>query len=153
MLCNYLKTLLSTKIGKPNFPLKNTAKRLYGYLIYLLKNDPANIVISTSYRLLTTANRTTVRRFRFKTIGDKMSWDTLPKTGLFYILLSSKGEHIAFLPHPLLAMLCPCSSYLQKTTNNPTLTGGDRGGVQILLFSKVTLFEYNVSTILPPIVV
>ena len=45
-------------------------------------------------------------------IGDKMSWDTLPKTGLFYVLLTSKGGNIAFLPHPLRAMLCPCSSYL-----------------------------------------
>ena len=46
------------------------------------------------------------------TIGDKMSWDTLPKTGLFYVLLTSKGGNIAFLPHPFRAMLCPCSSYL-----------------------------------------
>ncbi|KAM7434819.1 hypothetical protein ABFA07_015144 [Porites harrisoni] len=49
-------------------------------------------------------------------------------------------------------MLCPCSSYLQKTTNTPTLNGGDRGGVRIRLFSEVTLFKYNVSTILSPIV-
>ena len=48
-------------------------------------------------------------------------------------------------------MLCRCSSYLQKTTNTPTLKGGDRGGAKILLFSEVTLFEYNVSTILTPI--
>ena len=31
-------------------------------------------------------------------IGDKMSWDTLPKTGLFDVLLTSKGGNIAFLP-------------------------------------------------------
>ena len=66
MLRNYLKTLPSTKIVKTNFPSKNTGKGLYGYLIYLLKNDPVNIVISTSYRLLTGANRTTARRFRFR---------------------------------------------------------------------------------------
>ena len=30
--------------------------------------------------------------------------------------------------------------------------GGERGGVRILLFFKVTLFKYNVSTILSPIV-
>ena len=29
-----------------------------------------------------------------------------------------------------------------------TLNGGDRGGLWILLLSEVTLFEYNVSTIL-----
>ena len=46
------------------------------------------------------------------TIGDKMSWDTSPKNGLFYVLLTSKGGNIAFLPHPLRAMLCPCSSCL-----------------------------------------
>ena len=40
MLRNYLKTLPSTKIVKTNFPSKNTGKGLYGYLIYLLKNDP-----------------------------------------------------------------------------------------------------------------
>ena len=36
------------------------------------------------------------------TIGDKMSWDTSPKTGLFYNLLTSKGGNIAFPPpsHP-----------------------------------------------------
>ena len=32
------------------------------------------------------------------------------------------------------------------------MNGGDRGGVGILLFSEVTLFEYNVSTISSPIV-
>ena len=72
--------------------------------------------------------------------------------GIFYVLLTSIGGNIAFLPHPLRAMLCPCSRYLKKTTNTPTLTGGDKGGVGILLFSEVTLFEYNVSTILSPIV-
>ena len=49
-------------------------------------------------------------------------------------------------------MLCRCSSCLQKTTNTPTLNGGGRGGVWILLFSEVTLFEDNVSTILAVIV-
>ena len=34
------------------------------------------------------------------------------KTGLFNVLLTSKGGNIAFLPHLLRAMLCPCSSYL-----------------------------------------
>ena len=39
----------------------------------------------------------------------------------------------------------------RKQQTPPTLNGGDRGGVRILLFSKVNLFEYNVSTILWPI--
>ena len=46
------------------------------------------------------------------TIGDKMSWDTSPKSRLFYGLWTSKGGNIAFLPHPLRTMLGPCSSYL-----------------------------------------
>ena len=49
-----------------------------------------------------------------------------------------------FLPHPLHAMLCRCSSYLEiKTRNTSTLNGGEDGGVWILLFSEVTLFESN----------
>ena len=39
-----------------------------------------------------------------------------------------------------------------STTNTPTLNEGDRGGVRILLFSEITLFKNNVSTILSPIV-
>ena len=46
------------------------------------------------------------------TIGGKMSWDTSPKSRLFYVLWTSKGGNIAFLPHPLRTMLGPCSSYL-----------------------------------------
>ena len=45
-----------------------------------------------------------------------------------------------------------CSSYLEKTTNTPTLNGGDQGGVWILLYFEVTLFDYNVSTFLSLIV-
>ena len=63
-----------------------------------------------------------------------------------------KSKRQLFLPHPLHAMLCHCSSYLQKTRNIPTLNGGDRGGVWILMFSEGTLFEYNVSTMLSLIV-
>ena len=71
MLRNYLKTLPSTKIVKTNFPSRNTGKGSYGYLIYLLNNDPVNIAISTSYRLPTAANRTTARRFRFRQSATK----------------------------------------------------------------------------------
>ena len=39
-----------------------------------------------------------------------------------------------------------------ETTNTSTLKGEDKGGVWILLFSEVILFQCNVSTILPPIV-
>ena len=37
-------------------------------------------------------------------------------------------------------------------TRPPTSSAGEGGWVWILLFSEVTLFEYNVSTILLPIV-
>ena len=76
MLRNYLKSLPSTKIVKTNFPSKNTGKGLYGYLIFLLKNDkndPVNIVISTSYRLLTGARRTTARRFPLR-LSESQKW-------------------------------------------------------------------------------
>ena len=42
-------------------------------------------------------------------------------------------------------MLCRCLSYRKtiKTRNTPTLNGGEDGGVWILLFSELTLFECN----------
>ena len=42
---------------------------------------------------------------------------------------------------------------LLTENNKHPMNGGGRGGLRILLFSEVTLFEYNVSTILSPIVV
>ena len=76
----------------------------------------------------------------------------LAQNWAFLHFINFKRRKYSFLPHPLLAMLCPCSSCLQKTTNTPTLNGGDRGWVRIPLFSETTLFKYNVSTILSPIV-
>ena len=99
MLQNYWKTLLSRKIGKTNFPSKNTATRLYGCPIYLLKNDPVNIVISMSYRLLTGANRTTVCTLNwFRQSVTKWVEILCPKLGFFYVLLTSKGGYIGFPP-------------------------------------------------------
>ena len=42
---------------------------------------------------------------------------------------------------------------LLTENNKHPMNGGGRGGLRILLFSEVTLFEYNVSNILSPIVV
>ena len=55
---------------------------------------------------------------------------------------------------PIPSMQCCADVWAtyRKQTNTPTLNGGDRGGVRILLFPEGTLFEYNVSTILSPIV-
>ena len=58
-----------------------------------------------------------------------------------YGLLTSKGGNIAFPSPSPPCNWCFCSSSLQKTTNIPTLNGGDRGGVWILLFSEVNVFE------------
>ena len=41
---------------------------------------------------------------------------------------------------------------LPTGNNKHPMNGGGRGGAWILLFFEVTLFEYNVSTILSPIV-
>ena len=69
--------------------------------------------------------------------------DTLRPKGAFGHFTDFKRGKESFSLHPLHAMLCRCSSYLQKTTNTPTLNGGEGEGVWILLFSKVTLFEYS----------
>ena len=76
--------------------------------------------------------------FNLQSLGDKM-------------VMSCDTSHFKSGKYNF-AMLCRCSRYLKKTTNTPTLNGGDRGGVQILLFSEVVLFEHNVSTILSLIV-
>ena len=76
--------------------------------------------------------------FNLQSLGDKM-------------IMSCDTSHFKRRKYSF-AMLCHCSRYLKETTNTPTLNGGDRGGLQILLFSEVILFEHNVSTILSPIV-
>ena len=75
--------------------------------------------------------------FNLQSLGDKM-------------IMSCDTSHFKRRKYSF-AMLCHCSRYLKETTNTPTLNGGDRGGLQILLFSEVILFEHNVSTILSPI--
>ena len=64
---------------------KNTTTQLY--------------VTSTSYRLLTGANRTAACRFQFRQSATKWLVETLrPKRSFFYILLTSKGVNKAFSP-------------------------------------------------------
>ena len=60
------------------------------------------------------------------TIGDKISFLR------FYWLQKMKIK--LFLPHPLHAMLCCCSSYVQKTTNTPTLNCVGGKGVHSFVF-------------------
>ena len=77
--------------------------------------------------------------FNLQSLGDKM-------------IMSCDTSHFKRGKYNF-AMLCRCSRYLKKTTNTPTLNGGDREGVRILLFSEGTLFKDNVSKILSPIVI
>ena len=73
------------------------------------------------------------------------------RKGLFDVLPILKGENEPFpLPFP------PCNVvplFELPVENNKYLNfeWRGRGGVWILLFSEVTLFEYNVSTSLSPI--
>ena len=68
-----------------------------------------------------------------------------------------KEEIQLFLPHPLHAMLCWCLSYLQKTTNTPTLIGGGAAGCGFCCSLKFKLYPIWVhwclnNNILSPIV-
>ena len=75
---------------------------------------------------------------RVATICNKMV-ETLTLEGISDILLTSIGENKAFPPPSLHAMLCTVQATYRKQ---------EGGGVWLLLFSVVTLFEHNVSTIL-----
>ena len=83
-------------------------------------------------------------------IGDKISRDTIALKGLSDISLTSKGENKALPPPSPPYNVVPL--FELPIENNKHLNLEWRGGVWILLFSEVTLFEYNVSTILSPIV-
>ena len=56
---------------------------------------------------------------------------------LFYVLLTSKEGNIAFLPHPLRAMLCPCSSLPIKNNKHRNFEwrGQGRGADSFVLRS------------------
>ena len=73
--------------------------------------------------------------------------------GLFDVLLTSKEKNITFPPPSPPCNVVPKFELSLENNKLPTLKGGDRGGVWILMLSEVTLFEYNVSKILSPIVV
>ena len=73
MMRNYLKSLPSTKIVKTNFSLEKHKKRIIWVSYLSSEKRPGNIVISISYRLLTGANRTTARRFRFR-LSESQKW-------------------------------------------------------------------------------
>ena len=74
--------------------------------------------------------------------------------GFFAFYWLQKEKKIAFPPPSPPCNVLPMFELPteKKKTNTPTLNGRDRGGVRILMFCEVTLFKYNVSTILSPIV-
>ena len=152
MARNYWKTLPSTKIGKTNFPSKNTTTRWYRYPIYLVKNDPVNIVISTSYRLLTCANRTTARRFWFRQSATKWVETLRPKCTFWRFPDFERGKDSFSSPIPSMQCCATVRATFRKQETSQLWMEGTGEGVWILMFSDVTLFEYNVSTILSPIV-
>ena len=47
---------------------------------------------------------------------------------------------------------CAAFRLVENKKKTPTLNGGEKGVVWIVLFSEVLLLDYNVSTILSPIV-
>ena len=70
--------------------------------------------------------------------------------GLFDVFLTSKGEKRALPPPSPPYNVVPLFELPLENNKHPNFEW--RGGVWILLFSEVTLFEYNVSTILSAIV-
>ena len=72
--------------------------------------------------------------------------------GLFDVFWTSKGEKIAFPPPSPPCNVVPLFELPLENKKHPNLNGGDRVGVWILMFSEVTVFEDNVSTILSPTV-
>ena len=74
------------------------------------------------------------------------------KMGLFDILMTSKGENKAFPPPSRPCNVVPLFKLPIENHKHPNFEWRGGGGVWILLFAEVTLFECNVSTTLSPIV-
>ena len=70
--------------------------------------------------------------------------------GLSDVFLTSKGENEALPPPSPQSNVVPLFELPIENNKHPNFEWW--GGVWILLFSEVTLFEYNVSTILSPFV-
>ena len=118
--------------------------------IHFVKNYPVNIVISTS-RLLTCANRTTARRFWFRQSATK--WvETLRPKWTFDVFRTSKREKITFPPPSPPFNVVPLFELPLEDKKHPNFEWRGQGRGVDSYVSEVTLFEYNVSTILSPIV-
>ena len=61
------------------------------------------------------------------TIGNKMSSDTSPKTGLFYILLTSKGGNIDFTPPSPPCNVVPMFELPTKNNKHPNFEWRGQG--------------------------
>ena len=66
-----------------------------------------------------------------------MSWDTSPKSGLFYVLLTSKGGNIAFTPPSPPCNVVPMFELPIKNNKNPNFEwrGQGRGADSFVLLS------------------
>ena len=151
MARNYWKTPPSTKIGKTNFPSKNTAMRWYRYPIHFVKNDPVNIVISASYRLLTCANRTTARRFWFRQSATKWVETLRPKWTFWRFPVFKRGIDSVFSPIPSMQCCATVRATFRKQETSQLWMEGTGEGCGFLCFRSYPIW-YNVSTILSPIV-
>ena len=80
------------------------------------------------------------------------SVETLRSKGVSDVLLTSKGENKAFPPPSPPCNVVPLFELPIENNKHPNFEWRRGGRVWILLLSEVTLFEYNVSTILSPIV-
>ena len=70
---------------------------------------------------------------------------------LNWAIFFSKGGNIAFPPPSPPCNIVPMFELPTENNKHPIFEWRGRGGMRILLLSEVTLFEYDVSTILMPI--
>ena len=118
--------------------------------IHFVKNYPVNIVISTS-RLLTCANRTTARRFWFRQSATK--WvETLRPKWTFWRFPDFKRGKDEFPPPSPPCNVVPLFELPLENKKHPNFEWRGQGRGVDSYVSEVTLFEYNFSTILSPIV-
>ena len=146
MLRNYWKTPSKQSLAKL-ISLEKHSGGITGYPIYLLKNDLVNIVILTSYCLLTGANRTTGCRFWFRQPATK--WVKTLRLKLGFSLFSWLQKEEYSFSSPIPSMQCCANVWATyRKQQTPQLWMEESGEGCYPIWS----FEYNVSTILSQIV-
>ena len=114
----------------------------------MLQNKHSN----TSYGFAHATNlETVINAISYSYNRQKNELRHIALKGLFNVFLTSKREKIALSPPPSPPYnVVPLFELPLENNKHPNFEW--RAGVWILLFSEVTLFEYNVSTILSVIV-